>query len=138
MENNWDTQDAYHKVIEFIGKPKVTDGTATVQGWHYLQRIKQKHLELYLEAKGLGVNKYLDKLKEGLEATKMEPVGDGKYDERPDHKARRGYHRALGEMHGVEGKNIEVDASTNNIQINIISYDENKKKNDTPEIIEYK
>lgn len=119
METNWNTQKAYKLV-----NPQVTDKTAKLMGWTYMQKLKASNINLVLEAQGLGTNSYFKQLKEGLGATKMEVVAVGVYEERPDHKVRRAYHRAQGVMLGIEKKKDEV-INDNRIQINVVKYGDN-------------
>lgn len=119
LQTNWNTKDAY-KLLH----PETTDKAAYVEGWEFMQRLKKCNLGLVMEAYGMGISKYLDKLKEGLDATRMEAIGNGLYEERPDYKVRRSYHKAQGELLGLEGKKVEETNVNNGIQIQIVKYDD--------------
>lgn len=79
-------------------KPDVTDQSAKTLGARMLTRVD---LSLVLDSYGIGVDTYMRKLKEGLEATRL--YGKSAI-EHPDYKARRAYHEVLGEMLGLENK----------------------------------
>ena len=106
-------------------RPKVTNGTARVMGAQYITRInKRAIIESY---DGLGLGSYLKQLKDGLTATKKEILVIGSGDEKetliedvPDHKTRRAYHRALGEI--LEMENVPtITVQQNNLQQNNVA-----------------
>lgn len=89
--------------------PDVTPESAEVEGSRMLSRVKREYI---LAAYGLGAEKYLDQLKEGLGATKW---NDFTGEREPDHKTREGYHNKLGKLLGFERDgNNQV-----NVQVNV-------------------
>ncbi|NTW30638.1 MAG: hypothetical protein HGA33_05135 [Candidatus Moranbacteria bacterium] len=107
-------------------RPNVTDQSARVMGSQFLARINKRAIvESY---DGLGLGEYLRQLKEGLLATKVSyervknAAGDEEIEimEAPDHKTRRAYHRALGEI--LEMENVPtISISQNNLQQNNVA-----------------
>lgn len=98
--------------------PNVSEASAAVLGSMKLRNIK---IDVILEGFGLGVDTYMEQLKNGLEAVKYEEVvsidNEGNIEKQaipvPDHKVRRNYHAALGKM-----LNFEKDSGTNVLQLN--------------------
>lgn len=104
IKNGRDATKAYMEI-----KPNVTAGSAKTLGSRMLSRVDRS---LILGAYGLDIKAYMDQLQEGLAATRLEDDGEGIV-ERPDHRVRRDYHKALGQIIGVEG------LATTNVQVNI-------------------
>ncbi|NTW29803.1 MAG: hypothetical protein HGA33_00820 [Candidatus Moranbacteria bacterium] len=106
-------------------RPKVTEGSARVMGGQFLARINRRAIiESY---DGLGLGPYLQQLKDGLTATKKEVLTIGFGEDKevevfdvPDHKTRRAYHRALGEI--LEMENVPtISINQNNLQQNNVA-----------------
>lgn len=116
--SNWlkcdrDSSKAYRMM-----HPNVTKGSARVLGCRMLQKVNPSAI---LESYGLGINEYMEQLKEGLNAEKMISIGagdDASFIPIPDHKTRRHYHRALGELHKLEGQSQPIVVNQNNLQQN--------------------
>ncbi len=109
MKNGKNATKAYTKL-----HPTVSDLSARVLGARQLTKVNISDvLELY----DCGLELYFTQLKNGLEATHP-VVNDGEIIEYvDDHKTRRPYHKALGELHGIEGKrdiitNVAVQVNT--------------------------
>lgn len=102
MGNGMNAKKAYKKL-----HPVVTEGTAAVLGHEMLKRVNRGML---LEAKGLGLERYLKQLDEGLKA---------EYNGEPDHRARNPYHERQGRLLGVESSGDNIN---NGIQIKIENY----------------
>ena len=105
LDNGFNATKAYLKL-----HPNVTDHTARVVGSRWLAKVD---ISTVLEAMDLGRSKYLEQLKAGLNAgrifaiTKWDKNGKKVQEldfSQPDHKVRRLYHEALGQMLGVEEK----------------------------------
>lgn len=86
--------------------PEVTPKSASVLGARQLAKVS---IPVILDAYGLGVDTYLNQLKEGLNATKRVDVAiiqDGEVvkgaEEVPDHKVRQHYHQTLGKLLSFE------------------------------------
>lgn len=105
--------------------PGVSYQVAGVLGHRMLKKV---NIELILESYGVGVDKYFQQLKDGVDAMvkraelierdlKGNPIYE--YFNEPDHKTRRAYHEALGKMLGYEGKEGGVGSNVA-IQINNI------------------
>lgn len=100
--------------------PKVSYQVAAVLGCRMLKKV---NIHVILESYGIGINTYLQQLSDGLKASVKKEVLSGFDDDgpvystidEPDHKTRRHYHKALGELLGVEGQENMIN---NNIQIN--------------------
>jgi len=101
--------------------PDVTKESAAVMGSLKLRNIK---IEIILESYGIGPAKYLEQLKEGLEANRKraEVIDRDKkgapiyaYVDEPDHKIRRKYHESLGKMLGFE----KLEQPSNNMAVQI-------------------
>lgn len=97
--------------------PDATDGSCRVLGSRWLARVNR---ELILEAYNLGPTRYFTQLDEGLNAKKQSITGEL----HPDHKTRRDYHKALGEVLGIEGR------ATNpvNVQVNFNQHVQSEKE----------
>lgn len=101
--------------------PEVTDASARVMGSRMLTRVNRAAVT---EAYGVGFHEYFNQLKAGMEASKkvyknnnesgeIELVG-----EEPDHKTRRDYHKALGEIIGIE-RPPQANPGTPPAQVNV-------------------
>lgn len=104
IKNNRNAKAAYQEL-----HPTVDEGSAKTLGSRMLSKVDRS---LVLAAYGLDINAYMTQLKDGMGATRLEDDGEGIV-ERPDHKTRREYHKALGQIMGVEGKDV------NNITVNV-------------------
>lgn len=104
--------------------PNVTKESAAVMGSMKLRNIK---VEMILDSYGLGIDTYIQKIKEGLDASAIEyktiTIGKGKKKEtiykeitRPDHATQKSYHETLGKLLGLEVKKDE--GATIAVQVN--------------------
>ena len=87
--------------------PNVDYHSARVLGSRQLAKV---NISAILNARNLGIETYLQKLKEGLNAVMFI---DHYIKAVPDHKTRRLYHKALGELLGVEGKETKINIQNN-------------------------
>lgn len=100
--------------------PHVTEHSARTLGARMLTKVDRVALA---EAWNLGLTEYMRQLKEGLNASKKvfknnNETGEiEEVSEEPDHKTRRDYHRALGEIIGIEQK--APIGGNNAVQVNI-------------------
>lgn len=109
------------KAYKFLHK-NVTAGSSRVLGSRMLARVNK---EMILESYGMGFGAYMKQLKEGLEATNVtyEKVKDADGNEEveiievPDHRTRRHYHKALGDILKLEGVPV-INVQQNNLQQN--------------------
>lgn len=90
--------------------PEVTEGSARTLGARVLSKVDKG---LVMAAYGLDLDAYITQLKEGMAATRFVDDGEGIVAQ-PDHKVRRDYHKALGQLIGVEGPEAQT-----NIQVNV-------------------
>jgi len=102
--------------------PNVKKESAHVLGCRMLSKV---NVPAILESYGIGIHEYIAQLKDGLSAKKKIIIGMGEestIDYVPDHKTRRHYHKALGEMLKLEGvvPVVQVNNQNNNIQKNSI------------------
>jgi len=106
--------------------PECTDQSCRVLGSRQLAKV---NIQVIMDSYGLGVEKYLSQLKSGIDASTKREVCTGADDfgpvystiEEPDHKTRRHYHQALGELLGIEGKpGVAIQVNNNNTNTNII------------------
>lgn len=99
--------------------PGVKPESAQACGCRMLSKVK---VSAILESYNLGIDEYMNQLKEGLTAEKTVSIGagdDASYISIPDHKTRRHYHRALGELHKLEGQGQpSIQVNQNNLQQN--------------------
>jgi hypothetical protein len=96
--------------------PDVTTESAAVMGSMKLRKIKNDiGIEMILDVYGLGVDAYINQLKEGLAAVKF--VDDFGIIQVADHTTRRTYHEVLGKLLGLEKKDENPGAIVP-IQIN--------------------
>lgn len=118
-----DSSKAYLKM-----HPNVTKESARVLGCRMLQKVNPAAI---LESYNLGIDEYMDQLKEGIGAVvyetepyitmnkKGQSVTKYRHVAIPDHKTRRHYHRALGELHKLEGQSQpSIQVNQNNLQQN--------------------
>lgn len=113
--------------------PNVSDQVASVLGSRKLGKVS---IEMVLDSYGIGVTDYFNQLKDGLNAMKqMEGMAistNGEIakaiTEVPDHRTRRVYHKALGEILKIERNENNVVNVANQINnansINNIQDDE--------------
>lgn len=90
VKNGRNATEAYSEL-----NPNVDRASAQVLGSRQLAKIDRGAV---MESYGLGVEKYMEQLKEGLTAMRSDITGT-LY---PDHKARDTYHKRLGELLGIE------------------------------------
>lgn len=100
FENGLNATKAYMKL-----HPNVDYNSARVLGSRQLTKV---NIPAILNAGNLGIETYLQKLKEGLNA--MIRI-DRSTKAVPDHKTRRLYHKILGELLGIEGKETKINSS---------------------------
>lgn len=111
LKNGRNATKAYLEI-----NPDVTTESAAVMGSMKLRKIKNDiGIEMILDVYGLGVDAYINQLKEGLEATKF--VDDFGIIQVADHTTRRTYHEVLGKLLGLEKKD-ENPGAVIPIQIN--------------------
>ncbi len=91
LKNGMDGTKAYLEL-----HPNVTPHSARVLGSRWLARVSR---DVVMSAYGLGTEKYLQQLQDGLEATKW---NDFTGEREADHKTRREYHKVLGQILGIE------------------------------------
>lgn len=87
-KNGLNAKRAYQKL-----HPDVTERSAETLGSRMLRKVEVSDV---LAAHGLGIETYIDQLKQGLNAEKGL--------RRPDHKIRRIYHEVLGKLLKIERK----------------------------------
>jgi len=88
--------------LAYIGvNPNVTKRSAETLGSRMLSRVERS---VVAQAYGLGYDEYFKQLKEGLKATRLQSINFETH-EVDDHKTRRDYHKALGEIIGMEKPN---------------------------------
>lgn len=117
MKHNRNATKAYQEI-----NPDVSYQVAAVMGSRLLKRV---NMELVLDSYGIGIPDYFNQLKDGLNAMKqvegMLIGADGIQKasvEIPDHKTRRVYHRALGEILKIEKNENNVVNVANQINNN--------------------
>ncbi len=76
--------------------------------------LKKVRIEAILEVYGLGLEEYMEQLKDGLAATKLEDLSGEKV---PDHATRRPYHDKLGKLLGLETDKPVVVQQNNTLVI---------------------
>ncbi len=107
MKNGMNATKAYKKL-----HPEVTERSARVLGARQLTKV---NISAILAIYDLGIDKYVEKLRDGLSA-KSPVVWDGKVvDYYDDYRVRRQYHKALGELHGLEGRKSDTPSVSVNI-----------------------
>lgn len=104
LKNSRSAKAAYQEL-----HPNVDENSAKTLGSRMLSKVDRS---LVLAAYGLDINAYMTQLKDGLNAERYVDDGEGMVKE-PDHKTRREYHKALGQVMGIEGKDV------NNITVNV-------------------
>lgn len=92
--------------------PNVTEHSARVLGTRQLAKVSKTEIA---RAYGISYDSYFKQLKEGMNAKKQIRFFGKVIDEQPDHKVRRAYHEAVGEMLGMETKNQGNTA----VQVNV-------------------
>ena len=91
IEKGQNSQQAYKEL-----HPDVDIASAGVLGSRMLKKVR---VETVLETYGLGLENYLEQLKDGLKATKW---NDFTGEREPDHKTREHYHDKQGRLLGIE------------------------------------
>ena len=86
--------------------PSVDYHSARVLGSRQLAKV---NISAILNAHNLGIETYIRQLKEGLSAQMLASSSKAI----PDYKTRRLYHKALGELLGVEGKETKINIQNN-------------------------
>lgn len=125
------------KAYKFL-HPNCTDASCAVLGHRQLRKV---NTDMLLDSYGLGIDTYIKKIKEGLEATNYEKVSVGvtaktkngktkketiyKIVESPNYQVQKAYHESLGKLLGIEGKKDEGN-TTVAVQVNNLISD---KKN---------
>lgn len=113
--------------------PNVDPASARVLGSRVLARV---NIGTVLETYGLGLEKYLKQLQEGIEANRVisavpDVNGEAKdatgksysFIEVPDHRTREVYHSKLGKLLGVEKENSQQATQVNVLtQLNFDKY----------------
>jgi len=88
--------------------PDVDPHSARVLGSRQLAKVS---IQSILEVYGVGLDEYVNQLREGHSATKW---NDFTGDREPDHKTRESYNKRLGMLLGVERPDSQV-----NVQVNV-------------------
>lgn len=91
LQNGRSATDAYLSL-----HPGITRESAATLGSRELRKVERGAV---MEAYGLGFDSYMNQLAAGLQATKIVGLQG---DEVEDHKTRREYHKAQGEILGIE------------------------------------
>lgn len=107
LQNGRNASKAYQSI-----HPNVTTASAQTLGWRLLRKVDKCEIA---RAYGISYDSYFKQLKEGMNAKKQIRFFGKVIDEQPDHKVRRAYHEAAGEMLGVETKNQTNTA----VQVNV-------------------
>jgi hypothetical protein len=92
--------------------PEVKQNSACILGGRLLGKVNKTEIA---RAYGISYETYFKQLKEGMNAKKQIRFFGKVIDEQPDHKIRRAYHEAVGEMLGMETKNQNNTA----VQVNV-------------------
>jgi hypothetical protein len=127
LENDRNASKAY-KILH----RDCTDHSCRVLGSRKLAKVS---IQVIMDSYGLGIDKYLKKLNEGLEANdseeKIYSVGKGKKKKfitktitRPNHAVQKSYHDKLGEILKVEKLK---DTTTVAVQVNNLINDKKNK-----------
>lgn len=88
--------------------PDVDPASARVLGSRQLAKV---NIQSVLEVYGVGLDEYVNQLREGHQATKW---NDFTGEREPDHKTRESYNKRLGMLLGVERPDSQV-----NVQVNV-------------------
>lgn len=88
--------------------PDVDPHSARVLGSRQLAKVS---IQSILEVYGIGLDEYVNQLREGHQATKW---NDFTGEREPDHKTRESYNKRLGMLLGVERPDSQV-----NVQVNV-------------------
>lgn len=108
--------------------PNVNAHSARVLASKALARIS---IGTVLDIYGLGLNRYMKQLNEGMAADKLVPIIAGRdskgapqyeYKREPDHYVRKFYHDKLGQLLKIEGKNPNFAMEIDGKNIKVISY----------------
>ncbi|MFA5993351.1 MAG: hypothetical protein WC823_00155 [Parcubacteria group bacterium] len=126
------------KAYKFL-HPGCTDHSSRVLGSRQLAKVS---ISMILDSYGLGVETYIKKIKEGLEAANYEKVSVGTVDklkngkikketiykivESPNHQVQKAYHESLGKLLGIEGKKDDT-APNISVQVNNLINDKKNK-----------
>lgn len=95
--------------------PDTDYGSAAVMASRMLKKV---NMELVLASYGLGIEKWMQQLSDGLCAERSDSTGQVF----PDHKTREPYHDKLGKLLGIE------TGTTNAIQVNFNQVLSNERK----------
>lgn len=82
--------------------------------------LKKVNIDAVLEIYGIGFEKYMEQLRDGLTAEKSDITGT----RFPDHQTRKPYHDKLGKLLGIEST-FDLPPQTN-VQINFTRGEENE------------
>lgn len=108
LQNGRDASKAYLGI-----NPNVTKRSAETLGSRMLSRVERS---VVAQAYGLGYDQYFKQLKAGLQAKRLQSINFETH-EVDDHKTRRDYHKALGEIIGMEKPN--GNGGNTAIQVNV-------------------
>lgn len=111
LKNGKNATKAYQEL-----HPGVTLGSAQACGCRMLSKVK---VSAILESYNLGLDAYMHQLRDGLEAKREVVIGNGEdasLEYLPDHRTRRHYHKALGELLKLEGPAPVVQVNNQNLQ----------------------
>lgn len=89
--------------------PDCTERSAATLSSRMLRKVDR---EVVMQAYGLDLNKYMEQLRDGLNATRFQDDGEG-ITEVPDHKVRKEYHKTMGQLLGIEGQDAGVAIQVN-------------------------
>jgi hypothetical protein len=121
LKHNRNATEAYKEL-----HPHCKHKSCGVMGARMLARVS---LDIIVSSYGLGIDTYLENLKNGLNATKIEHVAVGKYKNgrtktvvrvSPDYDRRDKYFDDLGELLGIKGKTNKIAVQVNNNVNNVI------------------
>ena len=112
--------------------PNCTEISCRVLGSRQLSKV---NIQVIMDSYGLGIDRYLKKLNDGLEANdseeKIYSVGKGKNKKyvtktitRPNHSVQKAYHDKLGEILKVEGSKDTTNVA---VQVNNLINDKKNK-----------
>jgi len=116
MKHNRNATKAYKEL-----HPKCKIKSCSVLGARMLAKVS---IDVILNSYGLGVDVYLENLKNGLNATKTEHIIVGKYKngrtrtvakQIPDNDRRDKYFETLGEILGIKRQTTSVAVQVNNV-----------------------
>lgn len=109
--------------------PHVDPASARVLGSRQLAKV---NFQWVMETYGLGLEEYLNQLKDGLAATKW---NDFSGEREADHQTRRPYHDKLGKLLGVEKDNAQINITGDKVIAILggLSHDSNNSNQEVTE-----